>query len=269
MSKDPLFEEAVAAAEGTDRVSAKEVNAAHNLHTERKRTFEVQQELLEKHQGKASLLTISELVKEEIIQILGAYLREGRDRNESLKRINEEPGVLAEEIGSRVGKTVAGVLAAGDGWPNAVSQEYHRRTELVLTAKEIFRVLNQMHWMNAAAHDRRESERSKYPGWDHRWLFERFRATGCYVSGRHWSGYVEDPNLSHVIVRRDGSVTKVFLDNSVTEIGPVPADEQLPPLVTRQRKRSPNAGQWRSEITHDWIEGKGWVRITDQDAKEN
>jgi hypothetical protein len=61
----------------------------------------------------------------------------------------------------------------------------------------------------------------------------------------------------------------VFLDNSVTEIGPVPADEQLPPLVTRQRKRSPNAGQWRSEITHDWIEGKGWVRITDQDAKEN
>jgi hypothetical protein len=246
-----------------------EVKAAHKLRTERRRTFEAQQELLEKHQAKASLVTIAELVKEEIIQILGAYLREGWDHNETLKRINEEPGVLAEEIGSRVGKTVAGVLAAGDGWPNSVSQEYHRRNEVVLTAKEIFRVLNQMHWMNAAAHDRRESERSKYPGWNHRWLFERFRATGCYVSGRHWSGYVADPSLSHVIVRRDGSVTKVFLDNSVTEVGPVPAEQQLPPLVTRQLKRSPNAEQWRSEITHEWIEGKGWVRITNQDGKEH
>lgn len=246
-----------------------EVKAAHELRAGRQRSYAVQQELLEKHQAKASLLTISELVKEEIIQILGAYLREGWDRNETLKRINEEPGVLAEEIGSRVGKTVAGVLAAGGGWPNSVSQDYHRRNEVVLTVKEIFHILNQMHWMNAAAHDRRESERSKYPGWDHRWLCERLRAAGCYVPGQHWTGKVADPSLSHVIVRRDGSVTKVFLDNSVIEVGPVPAEQQLPPLVTRQLRRSPNAEQWRSEITHEWIEGKGWVRITDQDGKEH
>jgi DNA-binding MarR family transcriptional regulator len=246
-----------------------EAKAVHELRAGRQRSYAVQQEILEKHQAKASLLTISELVKEEIIQILGAYLREGWDRNEVISRINEEPGVLAEEIGSRVGKTVAGVLAAGNGWPNSVSQEYHRRTEVVLTVKEIFNVLNRMHWMNAAAHSRRESERSMYPGWDHRWLWERLRVAGCYVPGQHWTGKVADPSLSHVIVRRDGSVTKVGLDNSVTEVGPVPAEQQLPPLVTRQLKRSPNAEQWRSEITHEWIEGKGWVRITELDRKEH
>ena len=246
-----------------------EAKVAHELRAGRQRSYAVQQEILEKHQAKASLLTISELVKEEIIQILAAYLREGWDRNEVISRINEEPGVLAQEIGSRVGKTVAGVLAAGDGWPNSVSQEYHRRTEVVLTVREIFNVLNRMHWMNAAAHSRRESERSMYPGWDHRWLWERLRAAGCYVPGKHWSNGVADPSLSHVIVRRDGSVTKVGLDDSVTEVGPVPAEQQLPPLVTRQLKRSPNAEQWRSEITHEWIEGKGWVRITELDRKEH
>ena len=246
-----------------------EAKAAYKLRAALQRSYEVQEELLKKHQAKASLVTISELVKEEIIQILGAYLREGWDRNEVISRIKEEPGLLAEEIGSRVGKTVAGVLAAGNDWPNSVSQEYHRRTEVVLTVKEIFNVLNRMHWMNAAAHSRRESERSMYPGWDHRWLCERLRAAGCYVPGQHWTGKVADPSLSHVIVRRDGSVTKVGLDNSVTEVGPVPAEQQLPPLVTRQLKRSPNAGQWRSEITHEWIEGKGWVRITELDRKEH
>jgi len=246
-----------------------EVLATRKIRDGLRKSFEVQEELLEKHHAKASLVTISELVKEEIIQILGAYLREGWDRNEVISRIKEEPGLLAEEIGSRVGKTVAGVLAAGNDWPNSVSQEYHRRTEVVLTVKEIFHVLNRMHWMNAAAHARQASERAMYPGWDHRWLWERLRAAGCYVPGQHWTGKVADPSLSHVIVRRDGSITKVGLDNSVTEVGPVPAEQQLPPLVTRQLKRSPNAGQWRSEITHEWIEGKGWVRITELDRKEH
>jgi len=246
-----------------------EAKAAHKLRAARQRSYEVQQELLKKHQAKASLVTISELVKEEIIQILGAYLREGWDRNEVISRIKEEPGLLAEEIGSRVGKTVAGVLAAGNDWPNSVSQEYHRRTEVAFTVKEIQEILHCMHWMNAAAFSRQANERSMYPGWDHRWLCERLRAADCYVPGRHWTGKVADPSLSHVIVRRDGSVTKVGLDNSVTEVGPVPAEQQLPPLVTRQLKRSPNAGQWRSEITHEWIEGKGWVRITELDRKEH
>jgi hypothetical protein len=244
-------------------------NETQRILDARHQSYEVQQQLLETHQAKASLVTISELVKEEIIQILGAYLRNGIDRNETLKRIDEEPGVLAEEIGSRVGKTVAGILAASDGWPNAVNAEYHRRTEVVLTANEISRVIHEMHWMNGAAHDRRMSERSKYPGWAHRWIFERIRVARCWVKGKNWSGYVGDPSLSHVIIQRDGSVTKVGLDNSVTEVGPVPAEEQLPPLVTRQLKRSPNAHQWRSEITHEWIEGKGWVRITDQDGQEH
>jgi DNA-binding MarR family transcriptional regulator len=246
-----------------------EAKAAHKLRAGRQRSYEVQEELLKKHQAKASLVTISELVKEEIIQILGAYLREGWDRNEVISRIKEEPGLLAEEIGSRVGKTVAGVLAAGNDWPNSVSQEHHRRTEVAFTVKEIQEILHCMHWMNAAAYSRQANERSMYPGWDHRWLCERLRAAGCYVPGRHWTGKVADPSLSHVIVRRDGSVTKVGLDNSVTEVGPVPAEQQLPPLVTRQLKRSPNAGQWRSEITHEWIEGKGWVRITELDRKEH
>ena len=82
-----------------------EAKVAHELRAGRQRSYAVQQEILEKHQAKASLLTISELVKEEIIQILGAYLREGWDRNEVISRIKEEPGLLAAEIGSRVGKT--------------------------------------------------------------------------------------------------------------------------------------------------------------------
>jgi hypothetical protein len=245
-----------------------EVMATRKIRDGLRKSFEVQEELLERHHAKASLLTVSELVKEEIVQILGAYLRGGWDRNEVISRINEEPGILAEEIGSRVGKTVAGILAAGDDWPNSVSQDYHRRTEVALTVKEIQKILHCMHWINAAAYSRRANERSMYPGWDHRWLWERLRATDCYVPGKHWTGKVADPSLSHVIVRRDGSVTKVGLDNSVTEVGPVPAEQQLPPLVTRQLKRSPNAGQWRSEITHEWIEGKGWVRITELDGKE-
>lgn len=239
------------------------------IRLERRRSFKVQEELLEAHPSKGALLAISELVREEIIQILGAYLREGWDRGEVISRINEEPGILAREIGLRVGTTVAGILAADEEWPNTVSHVYHRRNEVALVSAEIQSVLHCMHWMNAAAHSRRAFERSKRPGWDHHWLFDRLRAAGCYVSAhqKHWSGAVVDPSISYVIVRRDGSVTKVGVDDSIVEFGPLPVEDRLEPIVTRRLRRSPNAGKWRSEITHQFVNGK-WVPIEESEREE-
>lgn len=273
---DQLIEHGiVGAADGTNPQvvlhgkTLEEARTAHKVQADRLRSYVVQQQLLEKHEAKAALLTISDLVKEEIIQILGAYLRKGFDHDEMIRRIDEEPGILAQEIGSRVGNTVAGILAASDGWPNSVDAGHHRRSELVLTASEISHVVHLMHWMNAAFFARKSAEREKRPGWDNHWLWERLKAANCYVSGQHWSGWVADPAISHVIVRRDGSVTKVGLDGSITETGPVSAKNQVRPLVTRQIKRSPNSEQWRSEITHEWIEGKGWVRVVEPEGTEH
>jgi hypothetical protein len=240
-------------------------------HKVKRRSYRVQMELLAKHEARETLLAISHLVEEEIVQILGAYLCDPWRRNEMFDQINEEPGRLARTIGSQVGNTVAGILAAGDGWPSEDCVSFHRREILVLTASEISMVVHLMHWMNAAAHVRRRHERECRPGWDNHWLWERLKAANCYVRGKHWSGWVADPAISYVIVKRDGSITKVGLDDSRTETGPAPTEETevqgrptlVPPLETRQF-RPPSDPMWRhKEITHRWIEGKGWARITD------
>ena len=76
---------------------------------------------------------------------------------------------------------------------------------------------------------------------------------------------VDDDHVEHFFER----VHLHALEGDLALERRIRAEQQLLPLVTRQLKRSPNAGQWRSEITHDWIEGKGWVRITELDRKEH
>lgn len=236
-------------------------------------SYEVQSRLLEEHPRREALEEIGKLVSEEIVQIFGAFLRE-KHLGAFQQRAKEEPTVLAREIGSYVGETVARILAADPEWPVGSSgATFHRREVVVLTPVEIKSLVRHEWYMNAAAFSSWEQERGKRPGWEFRWLLGRVKKLGVLVEGPVGSrggpggGRLPAPNLEYVVVSRDGSALVKFEGEPIIEHGAVPAEEQLPVLVTRRYRRSPNADQWRSEITHRFVNGE-FVRIEDTEREE-
>ena len=229
-------------------------------------SFAVQSDLLKTHPHQEALTEIGKLVAEEIVQILGVFSRETHLR-ELQRRAEEEPGVLAREIGNYVGDSVTRILAAESEWPRSASgSQFHRREIVVLTPDEIKSLVRCAWYMNAAVFAQREQERSKRPGWEFGWLYSRITKLGVLVEapegrrGGPGGGALPAPDLEYVVVRRDGSALAKFSGKPIIEHAAVDSNKHLPELVTRRSRRSPNAGEWRSEVTHAWIDGK-FVRI--------
>lgn len=234
----------------------------------RNHAYTRQQELRTEHPQSAALQQIEVLVREEVVQILGAYFRD-QHRGTFKQRAEEEPAVLAREVGGHVGKTIAGILASNPEWPNEPGRELlHRRDVLVLLPVEIKQILHCAHWMNAAAYSRYEHERAERPGWEWDWLRMRLVSFGAFVAGgQHFTGKMVAPDLDYVLIRPDGSGSIGRINGTVEDFGPVEPAKHLPKPPTRTYQRSPNVQNWRTEITHQYIDGK-WVEIADTEREE-
>ena len=236
-------------------------------------SYAVQSKLLEDHPRRAELDDIGKLISEEIVQILGAFLRE-RHINTFQQRVKEEPTVLAREIGEYVGGSVARIMAADPDWPvGSIGATCHRREIVVLTPGEIESLVRHAWYMNAAAFSSWEHERRERPGWEYHWLYHRVRKLGVLVDGPVGSqggpggGKRAAPNLEYVVVSKDGSALVKFEGAPIVTHAALEPEQRLPVLVTRRYRRSPNAAQWRNEITHRLIDGK-FVRIKDTEREE-
>jgi hypothetical protein len=229
-------------------------------------SYAVQSDLLEAHPQQESLTEIGKLVAEEVVQILGVFTRE-RHLREFQRRAEEEPGILAQEIGSYVGDTVTRIIAADPAWPRGASGfPYHRREIVVLTPAEIKSLVRCAWYMQAAAFAQWREERGTRPGWEFGWLYSRITKLGVLVQapvgqrGGPGGGALPAPELEYVVVRSDGSALVKFSGKPIVEHAAVDSSKHLPELTTRRGRRSPNAGEWRSEVTHAFIDGK-FVRI--------
>jgi len=229
-------------------------------------SYAVQSTLLKKHPQQEALTEIGKLVAEEVVQILGVFSRE-RHLREFQRRAEEEPAVLAREIGRYVGDAVTRIMAADSEWPLGTSGSlFHRREIVVLTPAEIKSLVRCAWYMQAATFAQWEQERSTRPGWEFGWLYSRVTKLGVLVEapvgkrGGPGGGALPAHDLEYVVVRRDGSALVKFSGEPIIEHAAVDSNKQLPELVTRRGRRSPNAGEWRSEVTHAFIDGK-FVRI--------
>ncbi len=229
-------------------------------------SFREQQESRAKHPNYEALSQLESLIAEELVQVLGAYFRSD-EMGIFTKRSVEEPAILAREIGSSVGKSVAGILGINPQWPTDTTSEVpHRREVLVLRSDEVKRVAQLDWYMLAAYFSRLSEERAERPGWEWRWLHTRLKSIGAYAG--IGPNAATAPNLKFVLVRKDGSGFIQLLDGETKEFMPLEQKEWLPQVVTRKRQRSPNLNLWRSEFTHQLVNGE-WVRIEPTEREEN
>lgn len=204
---------------------------------QRHRSYKVQQELWKSHAANADISQIAEIVESGVYRVLCAYLSEAR--YETFGRIDDSPEALVREISSNVAKLVAGTVASDPDWPNGGVQTGAHHDELVLTPKELQSLLSCRHVYRPTlnqlqTHSRAvQHELAEHPGWPHGWLANRLRDEGCFVEQTVWPTRTVDPNISYVLIRRDGSGYKVGVDGSISEFAQGPSRGMLKPIAER------------------------------------
>ena len=204
-------------------------------------TFAAQREAYKRYPEPLRLERLSDLIRSEMLTVLGVYARERQqwsnpgdviDEDESIERMSTAAAI--------VGSRVAAQLANGEIEVKVVSANRPDLTEvLVLRVDEVFSAMNRMFPQGPAPERILMGELTAHPGWDQGWVVRRLTAVGALVSdpaanrntacefGGSWSGWGTAPGLELMLLRRDGSGFLDFSNGERQHFGALPPGEHL------------------------------------------
>ncbi len=201
-------------------------------------TFAAQREAYQQHPERAALERVRDLIRGEVLAVLGVYERERGQwympgEGESMKRVSRAATIVARRVAAR--------LSMGDFRVRVAPQDRPDVTEsLVLRVDEVFWAMNKMFYLGDASRRRIMAELNAHPGWKLTWVIQRLTAVGALVSekrnaacefGGSWHHWGTAPGLELMLLRRDGSGFLDFSNGERKSFDALPIADQLPQII--------------------------------------
>ena len=204
-------------------------------------TFAAQREAYQQHPERASLERVRDLIRGEVLAVLGVYERERGQwympgEGQSMKRVSTTATIVARRVAAR--------LSMGDFRVRVATQDSPDVTEvLVLRVDEVFWAMTKMFYLGDASRRRIMAELNAHPGWKLTWVIQRLTAVGALVSdhpgnrnaacefGGSWHHWGTAPGLELMLLRRDGSGFLDFSNGERRKFDALPIADQLPRVI--------------------------------------
>jgi len=204
-------------------------------------TFAAQREAYQQHPERAALERVRDLIRGEVLAVLGVYEREPwlwcmPDEGESMKRVSRAATIVARRVAAR--------LSMGDLRVRVATQDSPDVTEvLVLRVDEVFWAMTKMFYLGDASRRIIMAELNAHPGWKLTWVIQRLTAVGALVSdhpgnrnaacefGGAWHHWGTAPGLELMLLRRDGSGFLDFSNGERRKFDALPIADQLPRII--------------------------------------
>ena len=201
-------------------------------------TFAAQREAYQQHPERAALERVRDLIRGEVLAVLGVYERERGQwympgEGQSMKRVSTTATVVARRVAAR--------LSMGDFRVGVAPLDRPGLTEvLVLRVDEVFWAMTKMFYLGDASRRRIMAELNAHPGWKLTWVIQRLTAVGALVSdhpgnrnaacefGGAWHHWGTAPGLELMLLRRDGSGFLEFSNGERRKFDALPIADQLP-----------------------------------------
>ena len=201
-------------------------------------TFAAQREAYQQHPERAALERVRDLIRGEVLAVLGVYERERGQwympgEGQSMKRVSTTATVVARRVAAR--------LSMGDFRVGVAPLDRPGLTEvLVLRVDEVFWAMTKMFYLGDASRRRIMAELNAHPGWKLTWVIQRLTAVGALVSdhpgnrnaacefGGAWHHWGTAPGLELMLLRRDGSGFLDFSNGERRKFDALPIADQLP-----------------------------------------
>jgi len=230
-------------------------------------TFAAQREAYQQHPERAALERVRDLIRGEVLAVLGVYERErGQwympDEGESMKRVSRAATIVARRVAAR--------LSMGDFRVRVAPQDRPDVTEsLVLRVDEVFWAMNKMFYLGDASRRRIMAELNAHPGWKLTWVIRRLTAVGALVSekrnaacefGGSWHHWGTAPGLELMLLRRDGSGFLDFSNGERKQFDALPIADQLPRIIPTSDVRQ----SWGDDDRFNYV----WSEAVEKTAEE-
>ena len=204
-------------------------------------TFAAQREAYQQHPERAALERVRDLIRGEVLAVLGVYERERGQwympgEGQSMKRVSTTATVVARRVAAR--------LSMGDFRVGVAPLDRPGLTEvLVLRVDEVFWAMTKMFYLGDASRRRIMAELNAHPGWKLTWVIQRLTAVGALVSdhpgnrnaacefGGSWHHWGTAPGLELMLLRRDGSGFLDFSNGERRKFDALPIADQLPRVI--------------------------------------
>ena len=204
-------------------------------------TFAAQREAYQQHPERAALERVRDLIRGEVLAVLGVYERERGQwwmpgEGQSMKRVSTTATIVARRVAAR--------LSMGDFRVRVATQDSPDVTEvLVLRVDEVFWAMTKMFYLGDASRRRIMAELNAHPGWKLTWVIQRLTAVGALVSdhpgnrnaacefGGAWHHWGTAPGLELMLLRRDGSGFLDFSNGERRKFDALPIADQLPRVI--------------------------------------
>jgi hypothetical protein len=230
-------------------------------------TFAAQREAYQQHPERAALERVRDLIRGEVLAVLGVYERERGQwympgEGESMKRVSRAATIVARRVAAR--------LSMGDFRVRIAPQDRPDVTEsLVLRVDEVFWAMNKMFYLGDASRRRIMAELNAHPGWKLTWVIRRLTAVGALVSekrnaacefGGSWHHWGTAPGLELMLLRRDGSGFLDFSNGERKQFDALPIADQLPRIIPTSDVRQ----SWGDDDRFNYV----WSEAVEKTAEE-
>ena len=230
-------------------------------------TFAAQREAYQQHPERAALERVRDLIRGEVLAVLGVYERERGQwympgEGESMKRVSRAATIVARRVAAR--------LSMGDFRVRVAPQDRPDVTEsLVLRVDEVFWAMNKMFYLGDASRRRIMAELNAHPGWKLTWVIRRLTAVGALVSekrnaacefGGSWHHWGTAPGLELMLLRRDGSGFLDFSNGERKQFDALPIADQLPRIIPTSDVRQ----SWGDDDRFNYV----WSEAVEKTAEE-
>ena len=204
-------------------------------------TFAAQREAYQQHPERAALERVRDLIRGEVLAVLGVYERERGQwwmpgEGQSMRRVSTTATIVARRVAAR--------LSMGDFRVGVAPLDRPGLTEvLVLRVDEVFWAMTKMFYLGDASRRRIMAELNAHPGWKLTWVIQRLTAVGALVSdhpgnrnaacefGGAWHHWGTAPGLELMLLRRDGSGFLDFSNGERRTFDALPIADQLPRVI--------------------------------------
>ena len=230
-------------------------------------TFAAQREAYQQHPERAALERVRDLIRGEVLAVLGVYERERGQwympgEGESMKRVSRAATIVARRVAAR--------LSMGDFRVRVAPQDRPDVTEsLVLRVDEVFWAMTKMFFLGDASRRRIMAELNAHPGWKLTWVIRRLTAIGALVSekrnaacefGGSWHHWGTAPGLELMLLRRDGSGFLDFSNGERKQFDALPIADQLPQIIPTSDVRQ----SWGDDDRFNYV----WSEAVEKTAEE-
>jgi len=230
-------------------------------------TFAAQWEAYQQHPERAALERVRDLIRGEVLAVLGVYERERGQwympgEGESMKRVSRAATIVARRVAAR--------LSMGDFRVRVAPQDRPDVTEsLVLRVDEVFWAMTKMFFLGDASRRRIMAELNAHPGWKLTWVIRRLTAVGALVSekrnaacefGGSWHHWGTAPGLELMLLRRDGSGFLDFSNGERKQFDALPIADQLPRIIPTSDVRQ----SWGDDDRFNYV----WSEAVEKTAEE-